>query len=41
MFLVNMKDDFEGSEDDDEAGHVMGSISCQYFLFVSFLSCSS
>lgn len=27
-----MKDDFEGSEDDDEAGHVMGSISCRYFF---------
>lgn len=27
-----MKDDFEGSEDDDEAGHVMGSISSRYFF---------
>lgn len=41
MFLINMKDDFEGSEDDDEAGHVMGFISCRDFFFVSFLSCSS
>ena len=36
MFLVNRKHGFEGSEDDDEAGHVMGSISCRYFFFFLF-----